>query len=242
MTGTLERTIVRGPDGTTTFGGHVFEPAQIRLMVVDAHPLVRWALTQIAADQPDLVNVGEAADAADAVTFAFAATPDVITIDCALPDGAAWQLARSLRDKYEDMGIVMLGEASDETLLKALDSGASAFVSKAAPIREVVSAIRHAAASASGFSAAGLSAALRRRREASERMALSPREHQILLLLHDGLSVPEIAAQLFVSLSTAKTYVARLYDKLGARNRAQALMTAVRLGMFEAHQSTAVAV
>ena len=54
--------------------------------------------------------------------------------------------------------------------------------------------------------------------------------------------MPEIAAQLFVSLSTAKTYVARLYDKLGARNRAQALMTAVRLGMFEAHQSTAVAV
>ena len=78
--------------------------------------------------------------------------------------------------------------------------------------------------------------ALRRKREATDRIALSPREHEILVLLHDGLSVPAIAAQLFVSLSTAKTYVARLYDKLGARNRAQALMTAVRLGMFEGHQ------
>jgi DNA-binding NarL/FixJ family response regulator len=64
-------------------------------------------------------------------------------------------------------------------------------------------------------------------------MALSPRERQILFLLRDGLSVPEIAGQLFVSLSTAKTYVTRLYDKLNARNRAQALMTAVRLGLFE---------
>lgn len=242
MTGTLERTIVRGPDGVTTFGARVIEPAQIRLMVVDAHPLVRWALTQIAADQPDLVNVGEAADVTDATTLAFAVKPDVVTIDCSLADGQGWQLARELRERYEDLGIVMLGEPNDEMLLKALDCGASAFVSKAAPIREVVSAIRHASMSASGFSAAGLSAALRRRREASERMALSPREHQILLLLHDGLSVPEIAAQLFVSLSTAKTYVARLYDKLGARNRAQALMTAVRLGMFEAHQATTVAV
>jgi DNA-binding NarL/FixJ family response regulator len=97
----------------------------------------------------------------------------------------------------------------------------------------VVASIRSAALAPSSFSAAGLAAALRRRRETSERMALSPRESQILFLLRDGLSVPEIAAQLYVSLSTAKTYVTRLYDKLGARNRAQALMTAVRLGLFD---------
>ena len=72
-------------------------------------------------------------------------------------------------------------------------------------------------------------------------MALSPRERQILFLLHDGLSVPEIARQLFVSLSTAKTYVARLYEKLGARNRAQALMTAVRQGMFDARNAAPAA-
>jgi DNA-binding NarL/FixJ family response regulator len=67
---------------------------------------------------------------------------------------------------------------------------------------------------------------------------LSPREREILFLLRDGLSVPTIAERLFVSLSTAKTYVARLYEKLGARNRAQALMAAVRDGLFDdgAHQ------
>ena len=238
MAGTGERTIVRDSDGVTTFG--YAEPTEIRMMVVDAHPIVRWALTQIAADQPDLVTVGDAADVAEALNLAFALMPSVVTIDSSLP--GAWSLAGKLRERYEDMGIVILSaETSDEVLLRALDSGASAFVSKSAPIREVVSAIRHAAMSSSAFSAAGLSAALRRRRETSERMALSPREHQILLLLHDGLSVPEIAAQLFVSLSTAKTYVARLYEKLGARNRAQALMTAVRLGMFEDHHQMASA-
>jgi DNA-binding NarL/FixJ family response regulator len=241
MAGTAPLTTMRGTGDGLAFGA-TSEPAPIRLMVVDAHPIVRWALTQIAADQPDLVTVGEAADAAEAMNLAFAVKPDVVTIDSSLPDGQGWLLARKLREQYPDMGIVILsGEGSDEALLRALDSGASAFVSKSAPIREVVSAIRHAAMASSAFSAAGLSAALRRRRETSERMSLSPREHQILLLLHDGLSVPEIAAQLFVSLSTAKTYVARLYEKLGARNRAQALMTAVRLGMFENHHQMAAA-
>ena len=107
-------------------------------------------------------------------------------------------------------------------------------------MQDVVAAIRGAALAPSSFSAAGLATALRRRNETSEeRTALSPRERQILFLLHDGLSVPEIAAQLYVSLSTAKTYVTRLYDKLGARNRAQALMTAMRQGMFEGHAPAA---
>ncbi|HEY5150839.1 MAG TPA: response regulator transcription factor [Mycobacterium sp.] len=104
---------------------------------------------------------------------------------------------------------------------------------KSAPIREILSAVRHAASSPASFTASGLSAALRRRRDTPERTVLSPREQQIIVLLHDGLTVPQIAADLFVSLSTAKTYVARVYDKLDARNRAQALMTAARLGLFD---------
>jgi DNA-binding NarL/FixJ family response regulator len=72
-------------------------------------------------------------------------------------------------------------------------------------------------------------------------MALSPREREVLRLLRDGKSVPEVAATIYVSLSTAKTYVARIYQKLGAANRAQALMTAVELGLFcEAPESLAM--
>lgn len=214
------------------------EYLRIRLLVVDPHPLVRWALGQIAAGRHDLIQVGEAASIDEAIALAFAVKPDVITIDDSLPKDDTWQLAAHLRAAYPDLAIVIMSsDGSDRTLFRALDVGASAFVAKSAPINDVVAAIRGAAVAPSSFSAPGLAPALRRRRESHEKTALSPRERQILFLLHDGLSVPEIAAQLFVSLSTAKTYVARLYDKLDARNRAQALMTAVRLGMFDGHSA-----
>jgi len=205
----------------------------IRLLIVDAHPLVRWALTHIADSTQDLKTIGEAETATEALSMVFGLSPDVVTIDCSLPDGRGWQLADELRQKYPALGIVILtSNESDDMLFRALHSGASAYVSKEAPVQEVVGAIRHAAVAASSFSASGLASALRRERQ-TERLTLSRREHQVLSLLRDGHSVPQVAATLFVSLSTAKTYVARVYEKLGASNRAQALMTAVKLGLFE---------
>lgn len=211
--------------------------APIRLLTVDAHPLVRWALAHLCAAEPGLVPVADAADARTALTLAFAHEPDVVTIDSSLPGGSAWQLCRDLRARRPDLGIVVLcGDdgCDDEAMFRALDSGASAFLSTAAPVTEVVAAIRHAAVAATSFSAAGLAQALRRRQEAPPQQLLSPREVQVLGLLRDGRSVPQVAGELFISLSTAKTYVARLYEKLGAGNRAQALMAAVRLGLLDA--------
>ena len=231
-TGTLELDRPRtGPHAPTE---QPAGPILTRLLVVDAHPLARWALLQLAAGQGDLAAVGEADDAEQARTLAHALRPDVITLDTALPGGQVWTLARALREADEHLGIVIItDDPGDDTLFRALDCGASALVHKSAPIREILSAVRHAASSPGSFTASGLSAALRRRRETPQRAVLSPREQQIIVLLHDGLTVPQIAAELFVSLSTAKTYVARVYDKLDARNRAQALMTAARLGLFE---------
>ena len=167
--------------------------------------------------------------------------PDVVAIDTSLPNDTAWQLVGQLRTSYPDLGIVVLADGSaDQHLFRALELGASAFIRKDAPIRGVLSALRAAAAAPASFAAADLAAALHRRRDRDQRVSLSPREHEILLLLREGLSVPAIAEQLFVSLSTAKTYVARLYDKLGARNRAQALMAAVQAGYFDGQPHTAV--
>jgi DNA-binding NarL/FixJ family response regulator len=209
-------------------------PTLTRLLVVDAHPLACWALLHLAAGEGDLAAVGEADDAEQARTLAHALRPDVITLDTALPSGQVWVLARALREADEHLGIVIItDDAGDDTLFRALDCGASALVHKSAPIREILSAVRHAASSPGSFTASGLSEALRRRRDTPQRAVLSPREQQIIVLLHDGLTVPQIAAELFVSLSTAKTYVARVYDKLDARNRAQALMTAAHLGLFD---------
>ena len=114
----------------------------------------------------------------------------------------------------------------------ALETGVSAFVTKSAPVEEVLAAIRHAAVAASSFTAAGLAVALARRRAAHDGVRLSPQLAEVLRLLSAGFSIPAIATTMFISQSTAKTYVARLYEKLGVTNRAQALMTAVQLGLI----------
>jgi DNA-binding NarL/FixJ family response regulator len=205
----------------------------IRMVVVDSHTLTRIGLTGLISNHPDIEIVGESSSAVEAVRLVAATEPDVVTVDVALPDGDGLRLARELRDRHSSLGIVVLTSyGEDDVLFRALETGVSAFVAKTAPVEEVLGAIRHAAVAAGSFTAAGLAPALARRRGVDHRFALSPREREVLRLLADGMSVPAMAAAMFVSQSTAKTYVARLYDKLGAANRAQALMTAWRHGML----------
>jgi len=205
-----------------------------RILIVDDHPLTRWALGRMVEEEPDLALVAETGSTDEARRLAARLAPDVITVGITLANGNGLRLARDLRDRYESVGIVILTTRNeDDVLFRAMETGASAFVSKQAAIPEILGAIRHASVAARSFSAAGLADALRRRQQAREGLALSPRELQILRLMVDGQSVPTMAASLYISLSTAKTYVARLYDKLGAANRAQAVMAAVRLSLVD---------
>lgn len=205
----------------------------IRLVVADGHPLIRAGLAGLVAQHPDLEIVAEAGTAAEARLAVAEHHPDVVVVEFSLPDGDGLDLARELRDRDQNLGIVVLaGHGQDDVLFRALDHGASAFVDKRASLTEVLGAIRHAAVAATSFTAVGLVEALSRRRRTEARFALSPREREVLNLLRDSMSVPEVARAMFVSQSTAKTYVARLYEKLGASNRAQALMIALRHGLI----------
>ena len=211
----------------------------IRLSVVDGHTLAGYGLRELIAQHPDIQIVAECESAASAQRVLEAVRPDVVTVEVSLPDGDGLRLAREFRDRYADLGIVVLAsQGQDDVLFRALETGVSAFVGKTAPVEEMLAAIRHAAVAALSFTASGLAVALARRQMAQERLALSPRETEVLALLGDGLSVPAIAARMFISQSTAKTYVARLYEKLGAANRAQALMTAIHHGLIH-YQDTA---
>ncbi|HEX8093110.1 response regulator [Jatrophihabitans sp.] len=205
-----------------------------RLIIIDAHPVTRLGLALMVNGQPDLLTVGEAGSAAEAISLISHLQPDVVTIGLSLPDRPGLELAAELRDRFEGLGIVIFtARGEDDVLFRALETGASAFVSKTASSPEILGAIRHAAVSASSFSSRGLAAALRRRRDAPAVPMLSERERQVLSLLLAGLSVPDLALRLHISASTAKTYVGRLYDKLGANSKAQALLTAVRLGLVD---------
>lgn len=206
----------------------------VGVIVVDSHPVTRLGLALMVNGQPDLHTVGEAGTAAQAIGLIGALQPDVVTIGLSLPDRDGLELAAELRDRFEGLGIVIFtARGEDDVLFRALENGASAFVSKTASSPEILGAIRHAAVAAYSFSSRGLAAALRRRQLAPALPVLSERERQVLSLLLAGLSVPDLAVQLHISASTAKTYVARLYDKLGANSKAQALLTAVRLGLVD---------
>lgn len=211
-----------------------------RLIIIDAHPVTRLGLALIVNGQPDLRTVGEAGSAAEAIGLVSDLQPDVVSIGLSLPDRPGLELAAELRDRFERLGIVIFtARGEDDVLFRALETGASAFVSKTATAPEILGAIRHAVVAASSFSSRGLAEALRRRQQAPALPALSERERQVLCLLLAGLSVPDLAIKLHISASTAKTYVARLYDKLGANSRTQALLTAVRLGLVDSQPAIA---
>ena len=104
--------------------------------------------------------------------------------------------------------------AGDEQLFQAMEAGASAFVAKDAPADDVVAAARHSLVSPRSFTAANLAEAMRRKMNPSG-PSLSPRELEVLKLLADGFGVSAIAGKLFVSESTAKTHISKIYEKLG---------------------------
>ncbi len=211
----------------------------VRLAVIDGQTLIRYGLRELIARHADIEIVAECQTAADSPLAIAAAQPDVVTVDVTLPDGDGLQLARELRDSYADLGIVILtSKQEDDVLFRALETGVSAFVAKTAPVDEVLAAIRHAAVAAASFTASGLAMAFARRRAMQQQLSLSPREQEVLNLLHEGLSIPAIAIELYISVSTTKTYVARLYEKLGAANRAQALMAALHHGLIDYEQTS----
>ncbi|HZY00905.1 MAG TPA: response regulator transcription factor [Dermatophilaceae bacterium] len=207
----------------------------IQVFIVDDHNLVREGIARLIDSEPDLAVTAQASSVAGGQALVSEGGADVLVVDVTMPDGNGLDLARSARSAHPDMGIVVLTmHNDDETLLEALDAGASALVLKSSSADDVLDAIRHSANAPDAFTATGLGAALRRRDTLSAaKPILTPRETEVLMRLVDGDSVATVAKELYMSESTVKTHVARVYEKLGAHNRASATMAAVRLGFVK---------
>ncbi len=204
----------------------------VGVLVVDEHELVRQGLRRVLEASGEAEVVGEASRGTDAIRLLGLLAPKVLVVETRLPDMDGLDVVRRARIEYPDLGIVVLSaRIGDEALFAALDSGASAFVSKTAPADDVVASIRHAAASPRAFTAADLAEAMKRRLSPTGPQ-LSPREREVLTHLAAGMSVAEIARTLFISESTTKTHISKLYDKLGVANRPQAIMSGLRMGIL----------
>ncbi|MGN6723090.1 MAG: response regulator transcription factor [Marmoricola sp.] len=206
--------------------------APSRLVLVDDHELIRAGLAGAFSRAGGFEVVGQAGSVAEALEVARATTPDVVVTDLRLPDGSGLDVVRTLRAERPDLALVVLTmDAGDDRLFAAMDAGASGFVGKHMPSEDVITAARHALVAPNTFTASGLVEAMLRRRNAPG-PRLTEREAEVLALLAEGLGVAQIAQSLYVAESTAKAHISKIYEKLGAANRAQALMAALRLGLL----------
>jgi DNA-binding NarL/FixJ family response regulator len=204
------------------------------VLLVDDHELIRQGLARAFEREDDMSVVGQAGTVSDGVSSWAELQPDVVVTDLQLPDGHGLDVVRAIREKSESTGVVVLTmHAGDDQIFAAMEAGASAFVGKDRKASEVVSAAKHAAVAPRTFLCAGLSAAMMRRATTPAAPRLSGREEEVLDLLAQGLGTSDIAGRLYLSESTAKTHITHIYQKLGAANRAQALVTAMRMGLLD---------
>ncbi len=202
------------------------------VLLIDDHELIRQGLAGAFAQAEGFDVAGQADSVEEGLALARQVSPDVVVTDVRLPDGSGLDVVRTLRKESREIGLVVLTMyAGDEQLFAAMDAGASSFVGKDAPTSTVVNAARQASKAPLTFACIGLAEAMVRRMS-SGAPRLSDRERQVLELLAEGLGVTAIAARLFLSESTAKSHIGRIYEKLGAANRAQALVTAMRMGLI----------
>jgi DNA-binding NarL/FixJ family response regulator len=208
------------------------------VLLIDDHELIRQGLAGAFSQADGFEVSGQAGSVAEGIALAEELHPDVVVTDVRLPDGSGLDIVRTLRKENRQIGLVVLTMyAGDEQLFAAMDAGASGFVGKDAPTSSVISAARQAVVAPLTFTCTGLAEAMVRRMS-SGAPRLSDRERQVLDLLAEGLGVTAIAARLYLSESTAKSHIGRIYDKLGAANRAQALVTAMRLGLISSAAPT----
>jgi len=215
----------------------------IRVLVVDDQELVRTGFAMILNHQPDLDVVGEAADGSRAVELARTLKPDVVLMDLRMPvmDGVeATRRIVALPAESPVRILVLTTFDDDESVFNALRAGASGFILKDVPARELAGAIRVVAAGQSLFAPSVTRRIIERfvnRRTADrdlQRRAelLTEREQEVLRLVSTGLSNSEIGDRLFVSEATVKSHVSHILTKLDARDRAQAVAFAYEASLI----------
>jgi DNA-binding NarL/FixJ family response regulator len=209
-----------------------------RVLIADDHTMVReglrWALEHAGFDV-----VGEAADGEEAVELAEAKRPDVILMDLSLPVLSGAAATKRIAGSVPESAVLVLSMLSDESAVSsALAAGARGYLVKDCTTSEIVDAVRHVAEG--GRVLAPLVAATMTERPVPASVPVAPgtrpliskREEEVLRLMATGVSIPEAARQLYISVKTVKNHLSSIYQKLDSHDRAQAVLKAVRMGLI----------
>ena len=203
----------------------------IRVVVADDHPIVRSGIVALLQTAEDVEVVGEAATGLEAVELALALTPDLVLMDLRMPgiDGDE-ATARILKARPTTRVLILTTYETDDSILTAIEAGASGYLLKAAPQDEILAGVRSVARGEVAL--APSIAALLVKRVKTPTPTLSPRETEVLKLVAAGESNPSIAATLFVSEATIKTHLIHVFEKLDVGDRTRAVTKAMELGLI----------
>ncbi len=209
----------------------------IRLLLADDHTMVRQSVRR-SMESEGFHIVGEAADGEEAVRLALELVPDVVLMDISMPVLDGVEATRQVRRQLPRTQVVVLTMHVDaDVVRRALRAGAAGYLTKDCSVEEVAEAVRLAAtgdgALSKGMAAGLLDQAGQLQHEPPDGGAvITARELEVLQLIAEGASPPEIADALFISVSTVKNHLSSIYEKLDARDRTHAVVKALRMGVI----------
>ncbi len=208
----------------------------VRLVLVDDHPVVRAGLRAMFSAQPNLVVVGEASSAAEAVHAAEVLRPDVVVMDLQLDEGGdGISATRSIVERgLPSRVLVLTTYDTDLDIARAIDAGAIGYMLKDAPPERLYRAVLSVANGETVFAAPVANRVLRAMRGGPAGGSLTTRELEIVECLARGLSNRDVARTLFVSEATIKTHLVHIYAKLGVENRAAAVSVSIERRLLRA--------
>jgi DNA-binding NarL/FixJ family response regulator len=212
----------------------------IRVLVVDDQAMVRAGFRMLLGDEPDIEVVAEASTGVDAVREAARMQPDVVLMDIRMPELDGLEATRRIVAAQPDSRILILTTFDvDEYVFRALRAGASGFVLKDDPPEQLIAAV-HTVARGDALLSPSVTRHViaqftRVHHQAPPRAVetLTARELDVFRLITKGYSNAEIGRELYISDTTVKTHVTRLLQKLGLRDRAQAIVLAYQTGLFD---------
>ena len=203
-------------------GGAQLNNRRLRVLVVDDHDVVHWGFRLLLAEQPWVERCVAARTVAEALELTKLVRPHVALVDLFLASESGADLSRSIRELSPQTRVLLISGAGRMAPAAARAAGASGFISKESDAREVITAVRRVAMGMTMFPP----------KADQPEPLLSEREREVLDLIAAGSTNREIAADLFLSPHTVKEHTSALYRKLGARNRAEAVQLAQRVGLL----------